>query len=87
MAPYYYLFVLSIFILRYTSAKNTRSVQENFNLFTVLLLFKNRRINTSHPKLVGQSFRFPGLSRKYEGKFAEETKLMLKQKRRTINKN
>ena len=41
---------------------DTRSVQENFNLITSL--FKIRRINTSHPKLVGRSLRFPGLHRK-----------------------
>ena len=50
----------------------------------LLLLFKIRRINTSHPKLVGRSLRFPGLPRKYEGRFAEETKLMLKQKTRAV---
>ena len=41
---------------------NTRSVQENFNLITSF--FKIRRINTSHPKLVGRSLRFPGSPRK-----------------------
>ena len=39
---------------------DTRSEQENFNLITSL--FKIRRINTSHPKLVGRSLRFPGLT-------------------------
>ena len=62
---------------------DTRSVQENFNLFTSF--FKIRQINTSLPKLVGRSLRFPGILRKQEGIFAEETKLMLlKQKGRAV---
>ena len=41
---------------------DTRMVQENFNL--IISFFKIRRINTSHPKQVGRSLRFPGLPRK-----------------------
>ena len=48
------------------------------------LLFKIRRINTSHPKLVVRSLRFLGLHRKKEWRFAEETKLVQKQKRQTV---
>ena len=41
---------------------DTRSVQENFNLIASFI--KIRRINTSHPKLVGRSLRFPGSPQK-----------------------
>ena len=40
---------------------DTRSVQENFNLITS---FIQDSVNTSHPKLVGRSLRFPGSPRK-----------------------
>ena len=41
---------------------DTRSVQENFNLITSFI--EDSRINTSHPKRVGRSLRFPGSPRK-----------------------